>query len=126
MLRHVGLAVKDAERSRRFYERHLGFGALPAKEYEGGVLMLFDGRGTALALGPAGKEQIRLPEFFHLGFVQETPEEARAAIARFEAAGLELLERHELDFYVGCKVADPDGYVIEVFWERGWPKATGP
>lgn len=120
MLRHIGLAVTDQDRSRRFYERHLGFDALPPKHYDGGVLMLFDGRGTALALGPADGEPINLPDFLHLGFVLDSRGEAEEAIRRFERDGLELLERHELDSYVGCKISDPDGYVIEVFWEDGW------
>jgi catechol 2,3-dioxygenase-like lactoylglutathione lyase family enzyme len=119
VFRHLALAVTDVERSRDFYERRLGFGALPAKLYDDGVLMLFDGRGSALALQPTDRVD-PLPEFVHFGYVLDSRAEAEEAIRRYEADGLELLERHELDFYVSCKIADPDGYVVEVLWEEGW------
>ena len=119
MLRHVALAVSDENRSRAFYERYLGFDALPPKRYPDGVLMLFDGRGSALALGPAG-EGGHLPEFLHFGYVLDGPDAARELTGRFERDGVALLEREDASDYVGCKVADPDGYVVEVFWEAGW------
>ena len=122
MLRHVALAVADEQRSRDFYERFLGFGARPSKRYDDGVLMLFDGRGSALALGPRDGEG-RLPAFLHFGYVLETADEAREGMARFERAEVRLLESGDDEGYVGCKVADPDGYVVEVFWERGWDLA---
>src|SRR4029077_16047833 len=39
-MKHLALPVSDQERSRRFYESYLGFGARPARRYDGGVLML--------------------------------------------------------------------------------------
>jgi catechol 2,3-dioxygenase-like lactoylglutathione lyase family enzyme len=119
MLRHVALAVSDEERARAFYERYLGFDALPPKRYPDGVLMLFDGRGSALALG-AADEAARLPAFLHFGYVLDDPDAARRLIAGFERDGVTLLEAEDTADYVGCKVADPDGYVVEVFWEAGW------
>jgi catechol 2,3-dioxygenase-like lactoylglutathione lyase family enzyme len=38
-VRHLVLAVLDEERSRRFYERHLGFGARTPRRYSDSVLM---------------------------------------------------------------------------------------
>jgi catechol 2,3-dioxygenase-like lactoylglutathione lyase family enzyme len=32
-MRHLALAVRDQERTRRFYERYFGFGARPARVY---------------------------------------------------------------------------------------------
>jgi catechol 2,3-dioxygenase-like lactoylglutathione lyase family enzyme len=119
MLRHVALAVSDEERARKFYERYLGFDALQPKRYPDGVLMLFDGRGSALALGPAD-ESARLPQFMHFGYVLDDPHAARQVVARFERDDVPLLEHEDEPEYVGCKVADPDGYVVEVFWEAGW------
>ena len=119
MLRHLAIAVSDENRARRFYERYLGFGARPPKRYPDGVLMLFDGRGSALALGPANGP-IGLPGFLHFGYVLDDPEAAREIIRRLEDDDMEFLERHDDADYVGCKVSDPDGYVIEVFWEAGW------
>lgn len=120
VFRHVALAVADEKRSREFYERYLGFDARPSKRYADGVLMLFDGRGSALALGPRDNDA-PLPAFLHFGYVYESAQNAREAIARFDRNGVELLESSDDDAqYVGCKVTDPDGYVVEVFWEAGW------
>lgn len=124
MLRHVALAVSDEDRSRQFYERYLGFDARPPKRYPDGPLMLFDGRGSALALGPAD-DAARLPRFLHFGYVLDDPQTARELIARFERDNVTLLEREDTAAYVGCKVADPDGYVVEVFWEAGWELPRG-
>jgi catechol 2,3-dioxygenase-like lactoylglutathione lyase family enzyme len=119
MLCHVALAVSDENRSRSFYERYLGFDARRPRRYPDGVLMLFDGRGSALALGPADASA-RLPDFLHFGYVLDDPEAARQIVELFERDNVPLLEREDGADYVGCKVADPDGYVVEVFWEAGW------
>ena len=63
---HLAIPVRDQERSRRFYERHFGFGARPAREYGDGVLMLYNAEGFALALGPA-VEPIARPSSMHFG-----------------------------------------------------------
>jgi catechol 2,3-dioxygenase-like lactoylglutathione lyase family enzyme len=63
---HLALAVRDRERSRRFYQRYFGFDARPPREYDDGVLMLYDASGFSRALGPT-EEEIRVPEFLHFG-----------------------------------------------------------
>jgi catechol 2,3-dioxygenase-like lactoylglutathione lyase family enzyme len=60
-VQHLALAVRDENRSRRFYETYFGFGARPARRYDGGVLMLYDAHGFALALGPAVTAAVRVP-----------------------------------------------------------------
>jgi hypothetical protein len=47
-VKHLALAVTHQERSRRFYETYFGFGARPARWYDGGVLMLYDADGVPL------------------------------------------------------------------------------
>ena len=59
---HLALAVRDEERSRRFYETYFGFDAAPAERMSDGALMLHDGAGFALALKESD-EQISLPPF---------------------------------------------------------------
>lgn len=53
-MKHLALAVSDRERSRRFYETYFGFDAAPPRQYDDGVLMLYDAEGFALALGRRG------------------------------------------------------------------------
>ena len=48
-MEHLAIPVHDLERSQRFYETYLGFGARPAGRYEDGVLMLYNASGVALA-----------------------------------------------------------------------------
>jgi catechol 2,3-dioxygenase-like lactoylglutathione lyase family enzyme len=113
---HLALAVRDRERSRRFYETYLGFGAEPAREYDDGVLMLYDANGFALALGPT-EEEIHFPSFLHFGKGLATADDVRAFRDRLVSDGVEVVEMWEEPEYVSVKFRDPDGYVIEVSWE---------
>ena len=113
---HLALAVRDQERSRRFYETYLGFDAEPPRTYEDGVLMLHNADGFALALGETD-EPIRLPSFLHFGAGLSTPDAVRAFRDRLAADGVEIVGMWEEPDYVSVKFRDPDGYVLEVSWE---------
>src|SRR5215211_6997475 len=63
---HLAIPVRDQRRSRRFYETYFGFGARPARNYDDGVLMLYNAAGFALALGPT-EEPIVRPSWMHFG-----------------------------------------------------------
>lgn len=113
---HLALAVTDQERSRRFYETYLGFDAEPPREYDDGVLMLYNASGFALALGPT-EEPVELPEFLHFGIGLATADEVRAFRDRLDADGVEIVGEWNEPDYVSVKFRDPDGYVAEVSWE---------
>jgi catechol 2,3-dioxygenase-like lactoylglutathione lyase family enzyme len=114
---HLALAVRDEERSRRFYETYFGFGAMPAERMSDGVLMLHDTDGFALALKET-EEPISLPGFFHFGFRgASSPGEVRAFGARLRRDGVPIAEEWDEPGYVSVKCRDPDGYVVEVAWE---------
>lgn len=115
-IRHLALAVADQERSRAFYERHFGFGARPARRCSDGVLMLYDAGGFALALGPA-EGPVRTPAFLHFGFAVRDRDEVRARRAALAAAGVPIVEEWDEPGYASVKCRDPDGYVLETFWE---------
>ena len=115
-MKHLALAVSDRERSRRFYETYVGFGAEPAREYEGGVLMLYNAEGFSLALGPT-EEAIAFPSFLHFGIHLESPDDVREFRSRLAADGVPILEEWEEPEYVSVKFSDPDGYVVEAAWE---------
>ncbi len=114
---HLALAVRDEERSRRFYESYFGFGATPAERMSDGVLMLFDVQGFALALKETD-ESITLPGFFHFGFGgASSADEVRAFRDRLRRDGVPIVEEWEEPDYVSVKCRDPDGYVVELAWE---------
>jgi catechol 2,3-dioxygenase-like lactoylglutathione lyase family enzyme len=115
-MKHLALAVSDQERSRRFYETYFGFDAELPREYDGGVLMLYNADGFSLALGPT-EEPIAFPSFLHFGIHLSSPEAVRALHSRLEADGVPIVEECEEPEYVSVKCSDPDGYVVEAAWE---------
>jgi len=115
-MKHLALPVSDQTRSRRFYETYFGFGAEPAKEYDGGVLMLYNADGFSLALGPT-EEPIRLPAFLHFGVHLPSPDAVRALRDRLAADDVQIVEEWNEPEYVSVKCLDPDGYVVEGAWE---------
>jgi catechol 2,3-dioxygenase-like lactoylglutathione lyase family enzyme len=114
---HVALAVRDQERSRRFYETYFGFDPATARVAEDGVLLIRGPDDVQLALGET-EEPVRLPEFLHFGFrAAESPAEVRAFRDRLERERVEIVEFWEEPDYVSVKCRDPDGYVVEFAWE---------
>ena len=119
---HLAIPVSDQERSRRFYETYFGFGARPARRYDGGVLMLYDAAGFALALGPAD-EPITPPKWLHFGTGLPDRDAVLALRDRYFADGVEVIEEWDEPDYVSVKVRDPDGYIVEASWE---PEIAAP
>jgi catechol 2,3-dioxygenase-like lactoylglutathione lyase family enzyme len=115
-VKHLALAVSDRERSRHFYETYVGFDAEPAREYDGGVLMLYNADGFSLALGPT-EEPISFPSFLHFGIHLTSAEEVEEFRSRLRAGGVPVLEEWDEPEYVSVKFSDPDGYVVEAAWE---------
>ena len=122
MLDHVGFAVADAERSRRFYEQALAplgielIMSVTPEQTEAG--------GTAHGFGSAGKpyfwigDNERVGEGTHVAFAVET----RAEVDAFHEAALAAggrdhgapgLRPHYHPNYYGAFVLDPDGNNIE-------------
>jgi catechol 2,3-dioxygenase-like lactoylglutathione lyase family enzyme len=114
--RHLALAVQEEERSRRFYERYFGFGARSPRRYPDGVLMLYDGEGFALALGPADGPP-ELPRFLHIGYAVSNRTAVLRLGDRLKADRVPIVEAWDEPGYCSVKCRDLDGYVIEVFWE---------
>jgi catechol 2,3-dioxygenase-like lactoylglutathione lyase family enzyme len=115
-MNHLAIPVSDQERSRRFYERYFGFDARPARRYDDGVLMLYDRRGFALALGPA-QEPVPRPAWMHFGVGLADRDAVHALRDRLLADGVELVEQWDEPTYVSVKCRDPDGYIVEASWE---------
>ena len=127
MLDHVGFAVADAERSRRFYEQALAplgitlIMSVNPEQTEAG--------GTAHGFGSEGKpyfwfgDNERVGEGTHVAFTAET----RAGVDAFYEAALAAggrdngapgLRPHYHPNYYGAFVHDPDGINVEAVCHR--------
>lgn len=113
-LNHLAITVADQERARRFYTGTLGLACTVRDDPDGILLYTDDGFVLSLLDGepPADRDRI------HFGFGLESAEEVRALRERLKNEGVEQLEWWDEDGFASTKFLDPDGYVVEVFWER--------
>ncbi|MGN9909656.1 VOC family protein [Phytohabitans sp. LJ34] len=115
-LNHLGLPVRDAERSVRFYAAYFGFDPATAQVYDDGTVIVRDAAGFDLALHTVDEVEPS-PAFLHFGFRWPAPDGVRALLVHLEAGGVEILERYDEPAYVAVKVLDPDGHRVEAYWE---------
>lgn len=111
-LNHLHLHVADVAASRAFYETFFG---LREDVRHGDILFLADENGFQLALAPGPVEP--LPAWWHFGFRLPAADDVRRLGERLRAAGHDLVETGDEGDLVWCRVKDPDGYLIEVYWE---------
>jgi catechol 2,3-dioxygenase-like lactoylglutathione lyase family enzyme len=115
-LTHVNLAVRDPERSLRFYEAVFG-----VREY-------FRDEASIQAQGPGPHDVIafernpdaagKLGGLSHFGFRLVDAMDIDTAVREVELAGGRLLRRGEFaPGFPFAYVADPDGYEIEIWFE---------
>lgn len=115
-LTHLGLAVRDPERSLRFYEAAFG-----AKEYYRDTTSIqVQGPGSHVVMTFEKDEAKagRRGGVTHFGFRLLRPDDIDSAVLEIERAGGKLLRRGE--FGPGLPFAffrDPDGFEIEVWYE---------
>ena len=114
---HLNLTVTDLERSIAFYRRWLRFGP-EDRRFPDGTIFLRDSDGTDLALHPGGEVPTDALARFHFGFRRESGEEVRSLHAELHAAGVPICEFDDDVDLVSVKLQDPDGYLVEVYWER--------
>jgi catechol 2,3-dioxygenase-like lactoylglutathione lyase family enzyme len=122
-LTHIALAVRDIDRSSRFYQDV--FGAVEVYRQDGFVQLQTPGTRDVLVLeqnperaGPGGG-------IAHFGFRLLSPDDIGAACVAVEKAGGVIREHG--DFVPGepyLFALDPDGYEIEIWYEL--PTAVDP
>jgi catechol 2,3-dioxygenase-like lactoylglutathione lyase family enzyme len=115
-LTHISLAVRDLERSLRFYAELFG-----AKEYyrdARSIQVQGPGAHDVLAFELDPEHAGQSGGIGHFGFRLVDPDDIDAAVELAVRAGGRLLRRGE--FAPGLPyayVADPDGYEIEIWFE---------
>ena len=115
-LTHINLAVRDAQRSLRFYGQVFGVeeygrsgGLVHAKTPGCQDVITFDEHASG-----AGESR----GIVHFGFRLVSPGDIDTAVDEAERAGGKLLRRGEFSpGYPYAYVADPDGYEVEIWYE---------
>ena len=116
-VRHLALAVRDKDRSLEFYSTFFGFDPTTATHYPDGTTIVRNADGFDLALHPTS-DPAPPDGFLHFGFRLESPGAVRELRRQVEAAGVPVVEKDEEPDIVSFKCLDPDGWRVEVYWER--------
>ena len=111
---HLNLLVADLERSLAFYAQYFGF--TRHAEYGDGTVFVRNAQGFDLGLKPGVPGAMPAPTM-HFGFRAEHPESVRTLRDELHRTGAPFTEECDEDDFVSCKVLDPDGYEIEIYWE---------
>jgi catechol 2,3-dioxygenase-like lactoylglutathione lyase family enzyme len=112
-LNHLHIHVADVDRAAAFYTRWFD---LKPHVTHGDILFMRDDAGMDLALAPGPPDE--MPPWFHFGFRLDGPAAVRDLHGRMAAEGSPIREAlsEEYDF-IWFRCADPDGHLIEVYWE---------
>ena len=119
-LTHVALAVRDVERSSRFYQSV--FGAIEVYRDAGFAQLQTPGARDVLVLEKASERAGAAGGIAHFGFRLVAPEDIDAARRAVESAGGVVREQGE--FVPGepyLFAFDPDGYEFEIWFELPTP-----
>ncbi|MGY1623963.1 VOC family protein [Geodermatophilus sp. SYSU D00965] len=114
---HLGLPVRDRDRSLHFYATYFAFDQASARSYSDGTTIVRDPDGFDLALHPVAAPSAA-PRFFHFGFRMADGEAVRELRRRMESNGVPVVEEDDEPDLVSFKCLDPDGWRVEVYWER--------
>jgi len=115
-LTHIALAVKNAKRSFEFYRNVFGV----EKVYDQGSFIQAQTPGTrdVLVFDEKAKRTGKRCGIEHFGFRLQRPEDINLAVKSVKKAGGKILDKGEFcpgEPYLYC--TDPDGYVVEVWYE---------
>jgi catechol 2,3-dioxygenase-like lactoylglutathione lyase family enzyme len=115
-LTHIAIAVKDPDRSLRFYQNLLG-----VKEY-------YRDKNSIQAQGPGSHDVIAFERdtklagkpggIAHFGFRLQSPKDINAVAKEAKKAGGKVLRTGEFaPGFPFAYISDPDGYEIEIWFE---------
>jgi catechol 2,3-dioxygenase-like lactoylglutathione lyase family enzyme len=115
-LTHIALAVRNAKRALRFYQKV--FGVVAVYEEDGFIQAQTPGSRDMLVFDERAAKAGRAGGVAHFGFRLINAEDIDAALQAVRAAGGEVLNHGEFcpgEPYMFFR--DPDGYEVEVWYE---------
>jgi catechol 2,3-dioxygenase-like lactoylglutathione lyase family enzyme len=115
-LTHIALAVRDAKRALRFYQRI--FGVVVVYEEDGFIQAQTPGSRDVLVFEERAAKAGLPGEIAHFGFRLVEAADIDSALRAVKAAGGEVLSHGEFcpgEPYLFFR--DPDGYEVEVWYE---------
>jgi catechol 2,3-dioxygenase-like lactoylglutathione lyase family enzyme len=113
-LKHLHLHVRNRSLSQAFYGEWLG---LTVARSDKSLTFMSDGAHFALAL-MSDPSPAPMPSWFHFGFAVGSGEEAVSLHDRMQARGVRIVRAlYRDENLVSFRCADPDQYVIEIYWE---------
>jgi catechol 2,3-dioxygenase-like lactoylglutathione lyase family enzyme len=124
-LTHVAVAVRDVTRASRFYTQV--FGAVEVYKKDGFVQLQTPGARDVLVFEENPKQAGKIGGIAHVGFRLQNPQDIAAAANAVEQAGGTIKEQGE--FAPGepyLFATDPDGYEIEIWFEKPTPVDPNP
>ncbi len=115
-LTHIALAVRDAERSLRFYQQV--FGVEIAFRDAATIQVTTPGCHDLIVFEQGAAQPGQIGGIAHFGFRLISAADIDLAVAEGERAGGKILRRGEFSpGFPYVYVADPDGYEIEIWYE---------
>lgn len=115
LITHLALTVREPDRARRFYLDVLGLDGTASEQPWGFRVDLRNGFMLALIRGEPLAEEVST--VVHFGCALSSGAEARALRDRLRRHEVREIEWEDGADYVGIKVGDPDGYVVELAYE---------
>lgn len=116
-LNHLHILVKDVEKSKKFYGDLFNFSEKVS--YGPDLIFLQNSDGFDLALTPID-ESVSLPKGIHFGFSLKNKDE----LISFYNKGRSLYpdyfseEPRDHETWGAFTCLDPDGYILEVYWDE--------
>ena len=115
-LTHLALAVRDVERSLRFYQQVFGVEAYFREE--GRIHVKTPGCHDVITFDQHAPSPGTGSGIAHFGFRLQSPDDIDEAVREVERAGGTILKRGEFSpGFPYAFVADPDGYEVEIWYE---------